>query len=174
MSDSPLFQAPAVETPEAEGSDEALEAPESASKATTDLDEDDNPDPEGPYGRRAVRKLARENASHRAAKHQAVEALTEANDTIAELTARLSAAELSAQKYAAVIEAGIPTDSMPDIIALVTGNDPDSIAESVAAAKRLMGRQVREPAVDPYQGSGNDMALNSDELEDTLRRAVGA
>ena len=137
------------------------------------------------FDRETVHKLRSEAAKHRAAKNQAVQTLeastaewttkfTEANDTIAELTARLSAAELSAQKYAAMIEAGIPTDSRPDIIALVTGNDPDSIAESVAAAKRLMGRQIREPAVDPYHGSGNDIALNSDELEETLRRAVGA
>jgi hypothetical protein len=137
------------------------------------------------FDRETVQKLRSEAAKHRAAKNQAVQTLeastaewttkfTEANDTIADLSARLSAAELSTHKYAAMIEAGIPTDSMPDIIALVTGNDPDSIAESVAAAKRLMGRQVREPAVDPYQGSCNDMALNSDELEDTLRRAVGA
>jgi hypothetical protein len=113
-----------------------------------------------------VQRLKNEAQSLRAAKTEAVEQFEG-------LMAAAAAAETMVAKYKACIAEGIPTDSLEEAAGLIQGTDPDSIAESVAAVKKLMGRAVRDPAVDPYQGSGNSVALNSDALEDSLRRAVG-
>lgn len=91
----------------------------------------------------------------------------------AELATKLATTELTVTRYQAMIDAGIPTDVMAEAITLVGGHDPESIAESVASVKALMGRTVREPAVDPVQGRGNTFALNSDALEHSLKRALG-
>jgi hypothetical protein len=73
-----------------------------------------------------------------------------------------------------MIDQGIPVEVMPDVISLVGGHDEETVAASVAAAKKLLGATARDAAVDPMQGSGNlTPALNSDELEDSLRRALG-
>ena len=132
-----------------------------------------------------VQQLRSEAARYRQEKKQAAQTAAEqaaaewqtkldaAGDENAELNVKVASAELTIEKYKAMIDAGIPTSVMPDVLNLVNGHDPESIAESVASALKLMGHTVREPAVDPYQGSGNTVALNSDALEDSLRRAVG-
>jgi hypothetical protein len=113
-----------------------------------------------------VQRLKSEAQSLRAAKTEAVEQFEG-------LMATAAAAETMVAKYKACIAEGIPTDSLEEAAGLIQGTDPESIAESVAAVKKLMGRAVRDSAVDPYQGSGNALALNSDELEHSLRAALG-
>lgn len=113
-----------------------------------------------------VTRLKNEAQSLRSAKTEAVEQFEG-------LMASAAIAEMTVAKYKACIAEGIPTDSLEEAVSLVQGSDPESISESVAAVKKLMGRAVRDAAVDPYQGSGNSVALNSDALEDSLRRAVG-
>ena len=100
-------------------------------------------------------------------------AKTEAVEQFEGLMASAAIAEMLVAKYKACIAEGIPTDSLEEAVLLVQGTDPESITESVNAVKKLMGRAVRDSAVDPYQGSGNTVALNSDALEESLRRAVG-
>lgn len=132
-----------------------------------------------------VQQLRSEAAKYRQEKKQAAQAAAEqtaaewqvkldaAGDENAELNVKAATAELTILKYQAMIDAGIPTAVMSDVLNLVHGHDQESIADSVASAVKLMGHTVREPAVDPYQGSGNALALNGDELENTLKRALG-
>ncbi len=125
-----------------------------------------------------IRKLKKDTASEvnrlKSEAQSLRSAKTEAVEQFEGLMASAAAAETMVAKYKACIAEGIPVDSLEEAVSLVQGTDPESIAESVAAVKKLMGRAVqRDPAVDPYQGSGNSVALNSDALEDSLRRAVG-
>lgn len=113
-----------------------------------------------------VSRLKKEAQTLRSAKTEAVEQYEG-------LMASAATAEMLVAKYRACIAEGIPVDSLEEAVSLVQGTDPESISESVAAVKKLMGRAVRDSAVDPYQGSGNTVALNSDALEESLRRAVG-
>jgi hypothetical protein len=113
-----------------------------------------------------VNRLKNEAQSLRSAKTEAVEQFEG-------IVASAAIAELTVAKYKACIAEGIPVDSLEEAVSLVNGTDLESITESVTAVKNLMGRAVRDPAVDPYQGSGNSVALNGDELENTLRSALG-
>ena len=121
---------------------------------------------------RSEKKAAAQAAEERVAAEFATK-LEAASAEYADLQTKFATAELTVAKYQAMIDAGIPTDSMEQVIKLVNGHDPESIAESVASAKALMGRAVREPAIDPAQGRGNSFALNSDELEHSLKRVLG-
>jgi hypothetical protein len=124
-----------------------------------------------------IRKLKKDTASEVSRLKSEAQTLrsakTEAVEQFEGLMASAAAAEMTVAKYKACIAEGIPVDSLEEAVSLVNGTDPESIAESVAAVKSLMGRAVRDLAVDPYQGSGNSVALNSDELENTLRSALG-
>jgi hypothetical protein len=113
-----------------------------------------------------VNRLKNEAQTLRSAKTEAVEQFEG-------IMASAAIAELTVAKYKACIAEGIPVDSLEEAVSLVNGTDLESITESVTAVKSLMGRAVRDPAVDPYQGSGNSVALNGDELENTLRSALG-
>ena len=126
-----------------------------------------------------VQQLRAEAAKYRQDKKTAVKA---AEDAItAQWQTKLDAAtnesatnEIQVMRYQAMIDQGIPVEVMPDVISLVGGHDEETVAASVAAAKKLLGATARDAAVDPMQGSGNRTpALNSDELEDSLRRALG-
>ena len=113
-----------------------------------------------------IQRLKSEAQALRAAK-------TEAQEQFEGLMAQAAVNEMKVAKYEACIAEGIPTDSLAEVVSLIQGTDLESIAESVTKVKALIGRAVRDPAVDPYQGSGNAVALNGDDLENTLRRAVG-
>ena len=130
-----------------------------------------------------VQQLRAEAAKYRQDKKTAVKA---AEDAItSQWQTKLDAAgaeyadlknqnEIQVMRYQAMIDQGIPVEVMPDVISLVGGHDEETVAASVAAAKKLLGATARDAAVDPMQGSGNRTpALNSDELEDSLRRALG-
>ena len=156
-------------------SDLAQEIPEDtpAPEAT------DTEQQEQTFGLDYVQQLRAEAAKYRQDKKSAVKA---AEDAItAQWQTKLDAAtnesatnEIQVMRYQAMIDQGIPVEVMPDVISLVGGHDEETVAASVAAAKKLLGATARDAAVDPMQGSGNlTPALNSDELEDSLRRALG-
>ena len=156
-------------------SDLAQEIPEDtpAPEAT------DTEQQEQTFGLDYVQQLRAEAAKYRQDKKSAVKA---AEDAItAQWQTKLDAAtnesatnEIQVMRYQAMIDQGIPVEVMPDVISLVGGHDEETVAASVAAAKKILGATPRDAAVDPMQGSGNRTpALNSDELEDSLRRALG-
>ncbi len=119
-----------------------------------------------------VQKVDAENRAREQAEAAVAEHLAEL-ESLRDVHARLLEAENATARIRAVIAAEIPVEVMSDAIALVTGDDEESISASVARVKALLGRTARDAAVDPWQGSGNRApALNSDELEDTLRRAL--
>ena len=154
-------------------SDLAQEIPEDtpAPEAT------DTEQQEQTFGLDYVQQLRAEAAKYRQDKKTAVKA---AEDAItAQWQTKLDAAtnesatnEIQVMRYQAMIDQGIPVEVMPDVISLVGGHDEETVAASVAAAKKLLGATARDAAVDPMQGSGNRTPLNSDELEDSLRRAL--
>ena len=133
-----------------------------------------------------VQQLRAEAAKYRQEKKTAVKAaedaitsqwqtkLDAAGAEYADLKNQSATNEIQVMRYQAMIDQGIPVEVMPDVISLVGGHDEETVAASVAAAKKLLGATARDAAVDPMQGSGNRTpALNSDELEDSLRRALG-
>lgn len=133
-----------------------------------------------------VQQLRAEAAKYRQDKKTAVKAaedaitsqwqtkLDAAGAEYADLKNQSATNEIQVMRYQAMIDQGIPVEVMPDVISLVGGHDEETVAASVAAAKKLLGATARDAAVDPMQGSGNRTpALNSDELEDSLRRALG-
>lgn len=133
-----------------------------------------------------VQQLRAEAAKYRQDKKTAVKAaedaitaqwqqkLDAAGAEYADLQSKIAANEVTVMRYQAMIDQGIPVEVMPDVIALVGGHDEETVAASVAAAKKLLGAAARDAAVDPMQGSGNRTpALNSDELENSLRAALG-
>jgi len=133
-----------------------------------------------------VQQLRAEAAKYRQDKKTAVKAAEDAitaqwqtkldatGAEYADLKNQAATNEIQVMRYQAMIDQGIPVEVMPDVISLVGGHDEETVAASVAAAKKLLGATARDAAVDPMQGSGNRTpALNSDELEDSLRRALG-
>lgn len=144
------------------------------------------PATEQTFSHEYVQQLRAEAAKYRQDKKTAVKAaedaltaqfeakLEAAGAEYADLQTKLATTELVVTRYQAMIDQGIPVEVMPDVIALVGGHDEETVAASVAAAKKLLGAAARDAAVDPMQGSGNRApALNSDELENTLRQALG-
>ena len=133
-----------------------------------------------------VQQLRAEAAKYRQDKKTAVKAaedaitsqwqtkLDAAGAEYADIKNQSATNEIQVMRYQAMIDQGIPVEVMPDVISLVGGHYEETVAASVAAAKKLLGATARDAAVDPMQGSGNrTLALNSDELEDSLRRALG-
>lgn len=77
-------------------------------------------------------------------------------------------------KLRTALQAGIPSEDVFDVVALVQGNDEESISESVSRVKSLIGKAPeRDRPVDPSQGSGNTLPLNGDPLLESLKKIVG-
>jgi restriction endonuclease Mrr len=133
-----------------------------------------------------VQQLRSEAAKYRSERKSAVEAakvaaeaefqskLDEAGARFTELEQAKAASDLEVLKYQKVVEAEVPAELVLDLVALVQGYDEESISESVAKLKSVMGHQVRDRAVDPLQGSGNAEPLNGDPLLARLKQVVGA
>ena len=133
-----------------------------------------------------VQQLRSEAAKYRSERKSAVEAakvaaeaefqskLDEAGARFTELEQAKAASDLEVLKYQKVVEAEVPAELVSDLVALVQGYDEESISESVAKLKSVMGHQVRDRAVDPLQGSGNAEPLNGDPLLARLKQVVGA
>ena len=123
-------------------------------------------------------KLRAEAGRHRMEKKEAIAnavnaARQEVQDELSDFQVQAQSNLNSVQKFEALIAAGVPVEIMPKAFALVSGHDPDSIAESVAAVIEVMSHTVRDQAIDPLQGHGSQMPLNGDPILESLKKMVG-
>ena len=140
------------------------------------------------YDEAYVKELRQEAASARVAKKEAVDAavkeLTEkyaaelvARDTAyTELENELGKAWIELEKVYTTIDANVPSEKVRAFVAILQGDDKDSITASAKSAYDLAGGfETRTSAFDPTQGFGGrkDMALNGDPILQALRNAVG-
>lgn len=101
--------------------------------------------------------------------------LSEKDSALNTLQDALSDRTVELNKLKAVLAAGIASEDVLDVAALVQGTDEDSISESVKRVKSLIGKAPeKERPVDPSQGSGNYLPLNGDPILETVKRMVGA
>lgn len=139
------------------------------------------------FSRDYVESLRAEAAKYRTEKKDAVEAarieavkdyevkLAEKDTAVSDLETRFTTASLELLKLRTVIESGIPTEDVLDVVALVQGTDEDAVKESVDRVKSLLGKAPsKDRLVDPSQGHGNTVPLNGDPILNLLKRAVRA
>lgn len=105
-----------------------------------------------------VQQLRAEAAKYRQDKKTAVKAaedaitsqwqtkLDAAGAEYADLKNQSATNEIQVMRYQAMIDQGIPVEVMPDVISLVGGHDEETVAASVAAAKKLLGATARDAA----------------------------
>ena len=147
------------------------------------------PKPAAPevFSKEYVQELRNEAAKYRTDKNNAVEAaraevikdyeskLSERESAFSKLQGELSDRALELLKLKAVVSAGISTEDALDVVSLVQGSDEESVSESVARVKSLIGKNPpKDRPVDPSQGQGNHLPLNGDPLLETVKRMVGA
>jgi hypothetical protein len=133
-----------------------------------------------------VQQLRGEAAKYRNEKNVAVDAaksalaqeydgkLQQAEEKYREIEAANSGLALDLVKIRAVIEAGVPSESVFEFADLIQGEDEASVSDSVAKVKALLGKQpAQDRPVDPSQGSGNTIPLNGDPLLKMLEQVVG-
>ena len=133
-----------------------------------------------------VQGLRQEAAKYRTEKNEAVAAakaelaagydrsLAAKDSEFESLRSDMSSRELELVKLRTALQAGIPSEDVFDVVALVQGNDEESISESVSRVKSLIGKAPeRDRPVDPSQGSGNTLPLNGDPLLESLKKIVG-
>ena len=133
-----------------------------------------------------VQGLRQEAAKYRTEKNEAVaaakaelaakydQALAAKDSEFEAVRNDMSARELELVKLRAAIKAGIPSGDVLDVVDLVQGSDEESISESVARVKQLIGKApTRDRPIDPSQGSGNTLPLNGDPLLESLKKIVG-
>lgn len=112
-------------------------------------------------------------------KAERVESLeSESASKVAEATARAEKAEVEAQRLGVILEYGIPEKLRP----LVDGDSVESMTEKAKAlSEELASSKANESAAStseaprmPLEGRAPDnFALNSDEVENSLKRALG-
>jgi hypothetical protein len=135
-----------------------------------------------------VQKLRDEAAGHRVKAKEAGDAaraevikeyegkMAEKDTAFTELSQTAKADSEMLLKLNAVIAAKIPVDDIADVVTLVQGSDAESISESVARVKSLLGKApAAVSAVDRTQGTGGGtIPLNGNPVLDMLKNAVGA
>lgn len=138
------------------------------------------------FSREYVQELRNEAAKYRKEKTAAVEAaraevkeyeskLAQKDSSLSEMGSELSARSLELLKLKMVLNEGIPTEDVLDVVSLVQGTDEETVSESVKRVKSLIGKQPpADRPVDPSQGQGNHLPLNGDPLLETVKRMVGA
>jgi sirohydrochlorin ferrochelatase len=139
------------------------------------------------FSRDYVESLRSEAAKHRTEKNSAVDAAkaavikeyegkaAERDSKISEIETNYATAQLDLLKLRSVLEAGISTDDVLEVVSLVQGSDEESVNESVNRVKALLGKAPSKvAAVDPTQGQGSHVPLNGNPVLDILKRAVGA
>jgi hypothetical protein len=133
-----------------------------------------------------VQGLRQEAAKYRTEKNEAVaaakaelaakydQALAAKDSEFEAVRNDMSAREIELVKLRTALQAGIPSSDVLDVVELVQGSDEESISESVARVKALIGKAPdRDRPVDPSQGSGNTLPLNGDPLLESLKKIVG-
>jgi hypothetical protein len=100
----------------------------------------------------------------------------ERDTKLSEIETNYAAASLDLLKLKSVLESGISTADVLEVVALVQGSDEESVKESVNRVKALLGKApAKVSATDPTQGSGGGaIPLNGDPILNLLKRAVGA
>jgi hypothetical protein len=139
------------------------------------------------FSREYVQELRNEAAKYRTEKNNAVEAaraevikdyeakLAQKDGSLSEMESEVSARSLELLKLKMVLNEGIPTEDVLDVVSLVQGADEETVSESVKRVKSLIGRKPpADRPVDPSQGTGNVLPLNGDPLLETVKRLVGA
>lgn len=139
------------------------------------------------FSREYVQELRNEAAKYRTEKNTAVEAarakvikdyeskLAQKDSSLSELESEASARSLELLKLKMVLNEGIPTEDVLDVVSLVQGADEETVSESVKRVKSLIGKKPpADRPVDPSQGQGNHLPLNGDPLLETVKRMVGA
>lgn len=139
------------------------------------------------FSREYVQELRNEAAKYRTEKNTAVEAaraevikdyeskLAQKDSSLSEMETEVSARSLELLKLKMVLNEGIPTEDVLDVVSLVQGTDEETVSESVKRVKSLIGKKPpADRPVDPSQGQGNHLPLNGDPLLETVKRMVGA
>jgi hypothetical protein len=139
------------------------------------------------FSREYVQELRNEAAKYRTEKNTAVEAaraevikdyeskLAQKDGSLSEMETEVSARQLELLKLKMVLNEGIPTEDVLDVVSLVQGADEETVSESVKRVKSLIGKKPpADRPVDPSQGQGNHLPLNGDPLLETVKRMVGA
>jgi len=149
------------------------------------------PAPEAPekqetFSRDYVESLRAEAAKYRTEKKDAVDAakaevirdyegkLAEKDTAFTELKTKHSETSLELLKLKSILEAGIPSEDVLEVAALVQGTDDESVKGSVERVKALLGKShVKDRLVDPSQGSGSHVPLNGDPIVNMFKSALG-
>jgi hypothetical protein len=139
------------------------------------------------FSREYVQELRNEAAKYRTEKNNAVEAaraevikdyeakLAQKDGSLSEMESEVSARSLELLKLKMVLNEGIPTEDVLDVVSLVQGADEETVSESVKRVKSLIGRKPpADRPVDPSQGTGNVLPLNGDPLLEMVKSMVGA
>jgi hypothetical protein len=139
------------------------------------------------FSREYVQELRNEAAKYRTEKNNAVEAaraevikdyetkLAQKDGSLSEMETEVSARSLELLKLKMVLNEGIPTEDVLDVVSLVQGADEETVSESVKRVKSLIGRKPpADRPVDPSQGTGNVLPLNGDPLLEMVKSMVGA
>ncbi|ADB93711.1 scaffolding protein [Mycobacterium phage RedRock] len=136
-----------------------------------------------------VKELRNEAAAARLAKKDAVEAAVNeakeahtaelvARDTrITELENEIAKAWTLLQKYETSLAAKVPSDKVQQFVAILQGDDAESIEASAKANLELIGGFSSKPVpgFDPTQGFGGrkEMPLNGDPILDAIKQTLG-
>jgi len=139
------------------------------------------------FSREYVQELRNEAAKYRTEKNTAVEAaraevikdyeskLAQKDGSLSEMESEVSARSLELLKLKMVLNEGIPTEDVLDVVSLVQGADEETVSESVKRVKSLIGKKPpADRPVDPSQGTGNVLPLNGDPLLEMVKSVVGA
>lgn len=139
------------------------------------------------FSREYVQELRNEAAKYRTEKNTAVEAaraevikdyeskLAQKDSSLSEMETEVSARSLELLKLKMVLNEGIPTEDVLDVVSLVQGTDEETVSESVKRVKSLIGKKPpADRPVDPSQGQGNHLPLNGDPLLEKVKQIVGA
>jgi hypothetical protein len=141
------------------------------------------------FSRDYVEELRRENAAHRTGKKDAVETakaeltrefeakLAEKDTAYTELQNELGKAWIELEKVYTTLDAKVPSEKVRSFVEILSGEDKDSITESVKSRLELVGGfKSTTPAFDPSQGlggKGSEVPLNGDKLMNALTAKLG-
>ena len=141
------------------------------------------------YDEAYVKELRQEAAAARVAKKDAVDAavkelqdkhtaeLAAKDVAYTELQNQLGQAWIELEKLQTTIDLKVPSDKVAAFVALLQGDDKESIQASAQSAYELAGGfNTKASAFDPTQGFGgrDPLPLNGDPILEAIRKAVGA
>lgn len=100
--------------------------------------------------------------------------LAEKDSAIAELTQTNTDQSIRLMKLEAVLASEVPTADVLTVADLVQGSDEESISESVKRVMSIYGKKnTPDRPVDPTQGGGGHIPLNTNKVLNALEGALG-